>query len=1142
MSDIPETRQTTHREFKLTNLALKNRTTIFLLVIFVFFFGSYSYIKMPKELFPEIVIPTIFVQTIYPGNSPVDIENLITRPLEKELEPIKGIKDISSTSSQDISFILIEFNTNVDIDQALQDVKDAIDKTKSELPTDLDTDPIAMDIDFSEFPILNVNLSGDYSLNEIKNYAELLEDRLEGIYEISKVEIKGLNEREIKINVDPYKMEAVELSFYDIENAIVAENLTISGGEIKSNDIRRNIRIVGEFRDVEEIGNIIVKFEGGNIVYLKDIAEVVDGFADPKDFARLDLQPVVSLEVIKKSGENLLAATDRIYEILDQARENREIPDDLRISITNDQSDMIRMQLSELENSMIFGIILVVFILYLFLGTNNALIVGTAIPLSMVISFILFSLLGYKLNMIILFSLILALGMLVDDAIVVTEVIYRYIERGYSKLESAKLATGEIAVPIITSTLTTVAAFFPLIFWKSIMGEFMKYIPIVLIITLGSSLFVALTITPVFSSRYMKIGDQLPAPRKKRTFIIVGILAGLGLLSFLAGSNVLGNLFLLFGLIGLMNLLFLNRMARWFMDVFLPWLEENYRKTIRWSLSGRHPYWVVTGTIVLFFFTLVLMGVRKPKVEFFSSMDPRYINILVQLPVGTDIHYTNQIMSQVEEDVFKILEPNKNIVKSVLTTVGNGARGENEEFDFSETPHRGRVTVTFVDFEERGGVNTNDILKDFGDNLIGKYPGALVSVEKQSEGPPTGKAINIEVTGPNFDTLLLATERLQKFIENENIPGIEGLKLDLDIGNPELIFHIDRERARRYGLSTGQIAMNIRTALFGKEVSDFKVGEDKYPIQLRLKEQYRYDITALLNQKITFRNQSNGQITQVPISAVSDISYSSTFGAVKRKDLQRAITIYSNVLGGYNANEINSQLKALLGGYSMPAGYFFRFTGEQEEQQESLNFLVWALLLAIALIMVILVTEFNSFIKPLIIMLTVLLSTIGIFGGIATFKMNVVIIMTGIGLIALAGIVVKNGIVLIDYIDLLKRRKKNELGLEEHEDLPLDVIKDCIAEAGKIRLRPVMLTAFTTILGLLPLATGFNFDFVGFFREFHPNIFIGGDNVAFWGPISWAIIFGLTFSTILTLVIVPTIYFMLNRAKISIYRTLNRMK
>ena len=1121
------------REFKLTTFALNNKNTIFLLLILLIGFGFYSYRTLPKELFPDIYIPTVMVQTLYYGNPPIDIENLITRPIEKELESIRGVKEITSNSLQDISVIFIEFNTGVEINQALQEVRDAVDKAKSELPNDLLEDPMISDIDFSEFPIININLSGDYSVNELKYYAEYLEDEIESIYEISKVQITGLNEREVKINVDPLKLEAYELSFDDIENAIASENISISGGEIRVSGSRRTLRIIGEFRNVKEIENIVVKNEKQNIVYLRDLADVIYGFADPESYARLDRQNVVTLQVVKKGGENLLKSTEKIFNILDHARETGTLPANLNVTITNDQSEMIKKQLSNLENSIIMGIIFVLLVLYFFLGIRNALFVGLAIPTSMFMSFMILGLMEYRINMIVLFSMILALGMLVDNAIVVVENIYRFVDRGYSKYEAAKKAVGEIAMPIISSTATTLAAFFPLIFWDSMMGEFMKFLPVTLIIVLTSSLFVALVIIPVIASTFIKYGDQNPAPAKRQTLKIAGIMTGLAILFYIGGYYSIANLLMIFAIIGMLNLIILYRISKWFQEKFLVWLENTYLKVLQFVLKKKNPQLFVLGTFVLLIVTIAFYFARDPKVEFFPTADPDYINIIAELPIGTDIDVTDETMKKLEDDVYNVIGEHSDLLKSVVTIVGKGAVGENEGFSGKSGGHnRGLITISFIDYEYRAGVSTADFLATLANVLVNKYPGVDVSVERQSMGPPTGKPINLEISGKDFDKLLYLTDSIQSYINQYHIPGIEGLKIDLDIGKPEIIVRIDREKARMFGLSTFQIATTLRTALFGKEISDFKVGEDEYPIQLRLKDIYRYNVASLLNQYITFRSQSTGKIIQVPISAVADIEYSTTYGSVMRKDLNRVITIWSNVIEGYNATEINNQLRDLMADYKMPEGYKYEFTGEQQEQAESAEFLARALMIAVSIMLIILVSQFNSIVKPTIILFTVVLSTIGVFGGLGTFKMDFIVIMTGIGIVSLAGVVVNNGIVLIDYINLLKMRKRKELGLEMNANLPVNESLECIIQGGKTRLRPVLLTAITTILGLIPLASGLNIDFITGLSEFNPNIYFGGTNAAFWGPMSWTIIFGLTFATFLTLIIVPSMYHLLYKVKL----------
>ena len=1117
------------RYFKITNISLSNKTTVFILTALLTLFGIFSYKSMPKSLYPDIVMPTIMVQTVYPGNSPADIENLITRPLEKEIKSVKGLKKLTSNSIQDNSSVIVEFNTDIELKAALQDVKDAVDKAKSELPSDLDMDPLVLDIDFSEFPILNINLSGDFSLDELKIHAEYLQDEIEAFSEISKVDITGLLEKEIKVEVDLHSMEMCKVSFRDIEDAITFENTSIAGGDVLIGNARRMVRTSAEFTSAEEIANIIVKHEKGNIVYLKDIALVTDGYEDRETYARLDNQPVVSLNVVKKSGENLLEATDKIMSLLATAKQTKKIPENLNISITNDQSEQTRDQLSNLENSIIFGVILVVLVLLFFLGLRNALFVGIAIPLSMFISFVVLGGMGTTMNMVVLFALILALGMLVDNAIVVIENIDRlYKQEGLSRLEAAKQGVGEIAVAIISSTLTTLAAFFPLLFWEDLMGEFMGYIPMTLIIVLGSSLFVALVINPVFASKFVKKDERATTNKNKLKKISIYI-AILAIVFYLIGFRILGSLCLIFTLLNLLNGLYLTPLSHLFQDKFLVHLERRYSKILNWALMGRQPLKLLAGTFGLLIFSIVFFALMKPNVEFFPVNEPKYINVFLEMPEGTDVVTTDSLARIVEQKVTTILKPYQQAVSSVLTNVGAGTSDPNEMGGAkANTPNKARITINFVEFKYRQGVKTGDVMKELSASLVG-VPGVDISVDKNRDGPPMGRPINMEISGDNFDQLLLISEDIQQLIEQENIAGIEGLRVDLEMNKAELLVNIDRDITRRMGISTAQVGSTIRTALFGKEVSKFKDGEDEYPIRIRLADKYRYDVSSLMNQRITFRSQSNGRIMQIPVSSVADYNYNNTYGSVNRKNMKRQVTLYSNVIEGFNENLIIEQLKKLLIDYPIPDGYDLQFTGKQQEQEQTQDFLSKALMIAIALITLILVSQFNSALKPIIIIMTVLFSTIGVFLGLAIFNMDFVIIMTGIGIVSLAGIVVNNAIVLIDYIDLLKSRKRQELGLEKDAKLNTKFAVECIKKAGQNRLRPVLLTAITTVLGLLPLATGMNINFTTLLTEFNPRIFFGGDNAIFWGPMAWTVIFGLTFATFLTLVIVPVMYLLADK-------------
>ncbi len=1134
MKDNKKQKEGKVRNFGLTTAALKNRNTVILLTVVLAVYGLITYMQMPKESFPDIKIAKVFVKTVYPGNPPVDMENLITRPLEKELHTIKGVKELSSTSSQDNSDIVVEFKSDYDIKKAVQDVKDAVDNAKSEMPDDLKMDPIVMELDASEFPILSINLSGDFSIEELRIISDDLKDEIEAVPEISKVEIKGLNDRQINVYMDRRKMTANNISFKNIEDAINFENMSMSGGDLVSEHTRRSVRIDGEFKTIEEMNNIIVKYEKGNIVYLRNIIDggkVIDGYVDPLTYARLNRKSVVSLSVVKKSGENLIDATDNINKILSKSKKSGLIPQNMRVEITNDMSDQVKKQVSNLENSIIMGMIFVITILFFFLGFRNALFVGLAIPMSMLISFVVLGFLGYTINMMILFGLVLALGMLVDNAIVVVENTYRFIGKGFSVFEATRQAVGEIAWPIIASTATTLVAFLPLIFWPGMVGSFMGLLPKTLIIVLTSSLFVALVIVPTFILLTLKEGGDEEPPKKKnviKALIIIGIIAAIG---YFTGIFWLANFILFMGVLMLSNYLFLYRWSMKFQSNFLNWLEKFYLTVLNWALKKHTPIYLLISSFVLLIATIYFFSIAGGNMLFFPENEPQYLNITMKQPIGTDIDSTSNFADYIDKKVNRILEKDSAILKSVLTTIGKGAIGEREQ-SFGNTPEKALITVTFIDYDERKEHRSSTlIMKELSDSLIGQYPGVQISVEKNKMGPPTGKPINIEISGKDYPSLIQYSDSIMAYIENSNLAGIEELKRDLDNGKPELIVNINRDKARRFGLSTAQIASSIRTSLFGKEISDFKDGEDKYPIRLRYSKKYRNNISSLMNQKITFRN-NRGKLLEIPVSAVASITYSNTYGSVNRKDLKRVITIYSNVLEGFNANNINGQLQTLLKGFDLPEGYTISFTGEQKDQQEAMNFLIEALSIAVALIFLILVTQFNSFAKPFIIMVSVLFSTIGVFGGLATFKMDFVVIMTGIGIISLAGIVVNNAIVLIDYIDLLKNKKREELGLQLEDNLIIEDSIQCVVDAGKTRLRPVLLTAITTVLGLIPMAIGMNISFGGLLNDFAPNLYFGGENADFWGPMAWTVIFGLSFATFMTLILVPVMYVLGNKIKL----------
>lgn len=1144
-----ENKNTVLKEFKLSSWSIRNKMTVYVLIFIIFLAGLTSYLGMPREAFPEVSAPEIYITTPYPGNSALDIEKLLTRPMEKKINGISEVDDIISNSIEGYSTIDVKFDFSVTPDEALRKVKDKVDEAKADknFPKDLPAEPNVFKLNFAEMmPIMNINLSGDFSMDQLKKYGEYLQDKIEALPEISEVDIRGVQDKEMAVSLDLYKMELLKLSFNDVATAIKNENVTISAGEIKEGGLRRNIRVEGEFKNAKEIANIIVKRKKQKVVYLRDIAKVSYKQQEKESYARQFGKDVVMLDVKKRAGENLINASKKIDKILATSKA-KFLPPNLLISKTNDMSSKTKTQVSDLENSIILGMILVVGILMFFLGLRNALFVGIAIPMSMFLSFIVLSAMGVTLNTMVLFSLILALGMLVDNGIVVVENIYRLMdEKGYSTIKAAKYGVGEVAMPIIASTATTLAAFIPLAFWPGIIGEFMKYLPITLIIVLSSSLFVALVISPTLTSVYMKLEEKNVNIKKRFKYVLllvfIGTLIVVSGLTFGAKVFVaIGNLFILTGVLGFLNTKVFTPGTKWFQTMFLPKLENAYERFLRFALKGKHPIAFFGGTILLLIFSLFLFKAFPPNVEFFPDNKPKQVYIYSEFPIGTDIAQTNKFTKKLEKKVINYLNQykvnGKNfMITSVIEQVGEGTGDTKRGQQGGKTPNKSKITIDFVDFQKRVNPKTGErvssqkVMNDIRD-LIGNYPGVKIVVDKDSNGPPTGAPINLEISGDNYFQLMHVANNVKAFINEQNIAGIEGLKIDVNQGKPELPLVINRGKARRLNISTGQIANALRTALYGLEVSTFKDGEDDYPINIRLMDKYRYNQETLMNQKITFRDQSDGGIIkQIPISSVATLKNSTTFDVVKRKNLKRVITIYSNVINGYNANNIVNKIGEALKKYKMPTGVTYAFTGEQEKQAENMAFLIKALFIAIMAIFLILVGQFNSTSTPFIISMSVILSLIGVLLGLVAFRMDFIVIMSMLGIISLAGIVVNNAIVLIDYTNLImerKRKEKNIKGMLSSND-----IFESIVEGGKTRLRPVLLTAITTVLGLVPLALGINIDFIGLFTEFNPNIYMGGENVVFWGPLAWTVIFGLSFATFLTLVVVPVMYYLLNRVKI----------
>jgi multidrug efflux pump len=1118
------------KEFAPSSWAIDNKTAVYVIIFLITVLGLLSYNRLPKENFPDIAQSKVFITTSYIGQSPQNIETLVTRQIEKQLKSLKGLKKVTSNTQQNVSIITAEFNANINIKDAKQDVKDAVDKSKQDLPQNDNNlkESVISDINVADLPILYVNISGDYDLKKLKEYADNLKDDIESMKEISKVDEVGALKPNIQINVDLNKMTAAQVSYGDIITAVGNENIISSAGTINTDGVQRTIDIKEDFKNAAEVAAMVIRNPQGKAVYLRDIAEVKDGFKDQESYARLktndnkDFKNVITLNVSKRAGENLIEASDKINSLIVQ-KQKTVFPKGLNITVTGDQSDKTRTTLDDLINTIIIGFILVTIILMFFMGSTNAIFVALSVPLSCFIAFLVMPVIGFTLNMIVLFSFLLALGIVVDDAIVVIENTHRIFRNGAIPIkQAAKIAAGEVFLPVFSGTMTTLAPFVPLAFWNSLIGHFMFFLPITLIITLLASLVVAYIMNPVFAVDFMKPHhegehDHPKFDRKvKRAMIFLAIAA---LLGYWINIGV-GNFVVFAAVLYLLNHFFLLRIIDRFQKNAWPRFQTWYAKRLETAVHS--PWWVLFSICILFVITIVFTAIRAPKVEFFPAGDPNFTYVYVTMPIGTDQSYTNEVVAKLEKRVAAVVKPDKDVVSSIISNVSVGVTDPTDE-DQGTYYNKGKITVAFVEFGKRNGKDTKKVMERIRKSVQG-VPGVKISVAQENAGPPVQKDISIELIGDNLDTLVKTTDRLKKFIERQNIAGIEQLSPDVQNDKPEIVFDVNRERANREGITTNQINQALGATIFGAKASDYRnTKEDNYEINVRAQEDQRNNIDAIRNLKITYRDlATGGAIRQVPISAFTDIRYTNTFANIKHKQSRRVITLGSNVLKSSNVNEVNASILQALNNFKTPEGVTLHMGGGQEDQAEAATFLGTALMISFGLILIILMAQFNSIGKTFIILSEIFFSIIGVFLGLSIFGMTISIVMTGVGIIALAGVVVRNGILLVEFTDMLI-----EQGASLH---------DAVVEAARTRMTPVLLTATAAMLGLIPLAVGFNIDFVGLFTSFKPHIYFGGDNVAFWGPLSWTMIFGLGFATVITLILVPCMYIIRVRIKSRLFK------
>ena len=1138
------------KEFKLSSWAINNKTTIYVLMFLFLYLGITSYFTMPRENFPEISETKIYISSVFPGNTAEDIEKLITTPLEDKLKSVSNVVEITSTSQEDYSIITVEFDENIEVDKAKQKVKDEIDQETAgeDWPTfnGAKVTPNVFELSMSEeVPILNINISGNYPVSKLKEFGEYLQDEIEDLPEIKKVAIRGAQDKEIEVAVDIYKMMSAKVSFDDITNAISRGNVTMSAGNFITSQQRRTIRIIGEIKSPKDLLDFVIKSEKGNSIYLKDVAKISFKDKDKTTYAREKGSAVVMLDVKKRSGENMVAAADKIGEIVAQAKE-KNFPIDLEVNITNDQSPKTIGQVDDLVNNIIFGVILVVIVLMFFLGFKNAIFVGFAIPMSMFMSLMILGVLGYTLNTMVLFGLIMGLGMLVDNGIVVVENVYRLMdEEGMSRIDAAKKGIGEIAFPIIISTATTVAAFIPLGLWPGIMGQFMVILPITLSIVLGSSLFVAIFFNSVLVSQFMSTEDKdMPL---KNIIKLTGIMLLIGLLFFFFGGkyNALGTLIIFVAIMFWVYRFILRKAANYFQKHTLVTLENWYERQLKKALTGWKPYVLVAATFVLLVVAFSGFGwslqEERTKVEFFPDNKPNQIIVYIEYPQGTDIEKTNEITTEIEQKVFEVLNNEMYtddgynfLVESTVSQVGEGAGNpEKDGGSSAEMPHKGKITASMREFKYRRGEDSELLRQKVQAALVGIYPGVLISVEKDANGPPAGSPINIELNGEDYEQLIFTAQRMRDYLNTQSIPGVDELKIDVNKSKPGMQVIVDRKKAGELGVSTGQVGQQLRASIFGNKAGIYKENGEDYDIYVRFNKDDRYNTSAVFNQKITFRDQATGKIKEIPVSAVASQMNSSGFSAIKHKNTRRVVTVYSALSPGEtDAGAVVARIENSMKKFNdLPEGVKIDYTGQIEEEKKQMNFLVGAFITGLLLIFFILIFQFNSVSKPGIIMLAIFLSLIGVFGGLVLSGAPFVIMMTMVGIIALAGIVVNNGVVLLDYAELLIRRRKLQDGIPESNYLSLESLYETVVKAGKARLRPVLLTAITTILGLIPLAIGLNINFFTLFSSFNANIYMGGDNVVFWGPLAKTVIYGLLIATFLTLIVVPILFFLVTKFK-----------
>jgi multidrug efflux pump len=1031
----------------MTKFAVKNPVTVLVLAFILVIAGSMSFKSMPLESFPEVKIPLIFINVVYPGASPEDMEKLVTDKIEDKLEGLDGMKKVTSQSLESVSSLQVEFNADVDVETALRRVKDKVDEAKPDLPVDAE-DPLVRELNFSNMPIFVISLSGDYESERLDRIGEDLKDRMKALPGVLNAELTGKQEKEVAIDADPYRMKQYGVSIDDLMKTVQGQHRNIPGGTLKAAGTRFSIQLTGELDHPEEFENLIVRATGSNLVRIRDVADVHFGYARDRTTAfRLHGKNSLAISLTKRPGSNIVELVDEAKATVEEMRASW--PQGTEVKYTLDQSIAIRRMFSELVNHILTGILLVFVVLTFFLGARNSFFISTAIPFSMMMGFLVLDYSGITLNMVVLFSLVIALGMLVDDGIVVVENIYRHMMMGKTRMQAAIDGTQEVMLPVATATLTTIFAFLPLLLMPGMMGQFFKYLPITVSVTLAGSLFVAFVFNPVFASLFMSSNGK--------------------------GMEEGGE--------------------RW------DKVKHSYSKMITGIIG--HPWYTFLFCIVFFFGGIQVYKATKLGVEFFPKIDPLVAAVGITGPLGVDIDETDSALRVIERKLFTMPEDSAD-VDAYSGVVGFGVP-DNQGGDRSPETNKAYVDVAFVDYHERK-VSSWKSMDWMQRNMKDILPGWKVSVKEQQQGPPQGHPVSFEVVGEDFGVLSNLADTLKARIGA--IPDVVNPDWDYDPIRPELRVHIDREQAMAMGVTTADVAMAVRGSIHGLEAAKFRQGKDEYNVMIRLDPKTRETFKGL--DQITVPHEG----AQVPLTSMVRITQSASLAKITHIGGNRTIQVWADLVpGSRDEQKVKAAAMEIAKDLNKNAapGYRIETGSSNKEQEETTQFLFKAFFMAVSLVFLIVVMQFNSVLQPFLVLIGVILALGGVYWGLAIMQVPFAIMMTGIGIIALAGVVAKNGIVLIDFINHLRRH-----------GIPL---REAVIQGGATRLRPVLLTAVTAMLGLFPMATGYGFDFLHFAFETR------SESSLWWKPMAWAIFWGLAFNTLLTLVVVPTFYYSWEKIK-----------